>query len=181
MPPGAPISKYARRELERRFLAAAVPAQPAPVRVAEITDLYLSGTRMRVRRHVSRASSGTEVLYKLTQKIPDTGGTPVWITTLYLSEAEHGVLARLGGFSLEKTRYSIPPFGVDVFQPPLDGLVLAEIEFGSEHEMRRFRPPAWSAAEVTTDVRFTGGRLVATSREELTGWLKEYGIELSTA
>ncbi len=164
--------------MERRFIARGLPPAPTPVRIAEISDLYISGTRLRLRRTVERTASATTVVYKLTQKVPDPDGSPGWITTVYLSEAEHEVLARLRGAGFAKTRYSIPPFGVDVFEAPLDGLILAEIEFDSDEELSRFQPPSWSVAEVTADVRFSGGSLVAASREDLKGWLRDYRIDL---
>ena len=56
--------------------------------------------------------------------------------------------------------------------------ILAEIEFGSDEELRRFPPPSWSAAEVTADVRFSGVSLVTAGREGLKGWLRDYGIDV---
>ncbi len=70
----------------------------------------------------------------------------------------------------------MPPLGVDVFDGPLQGLVLAEAEFTTDEETQSFIPPSECVAEVTDDARFTGGRLVETSRQELLGWLAEYGL-----
>ncbi|MGY4918728.1 hypothetical protein ACWD9K_26475 [Streptomyces sp. 900116325] len=39
-----------------------------------------------------------------------------------------------------KKRLSVPSFGVDVFEPPLRGLVLAEAEITSDDEARAFVP-----------------------------------------
>jgi len=76
---------------------------------------------------------------------------------------------------LTKTRYSVPPFGIDVFDPPLHGLVLAEAEFDTDADMQNFQPPDSVIVQVTSDARFTGGRLVHTSREQLLSWLADYG------
>ncbi|MDH6219661.1 hypothetical protein [Streptomyces pseudovenezuelae] len=65
---------------------------------------------------------------------------------------------------------------VDVFGGRLEGLALAEAEFTTDEEARSFVPSADCMAEVTDDARFTGGRLVQASRQELLGWLAEYGI-----
>lgn len=176
--PDSWTGKYARRERERRFLATRLPDEPAPIRIAEITDIYLTGTRLRLRRTVERTALGQQVVHKLTQKVPDPDGTPGWITTVYLSEEEHRALAGVAGAVLRKSRYSIPPFGIDVFGPPLDGLVLAEIEFDSDEAMNDFPAPSWSVAEVTSDTRFTGGRLVGASRAELRTWLRTFEIDL---
>jgi hypothetical protein len=68
----------------------------------------------------------TCMYYKLTQKIPALDGWPGLISTTYLNEEEFALLSTLPGSAQRKTRYSIPPFGVDVFDPPLVGLILAE-------------------------------------------------------
>jgi CYTH domain-containing protein len=166
--------KYARRERERRFLLAALPGEPAPVKIARISDWYITGTRLRLRRSVEEADGTSTTVHKLTQKVPDPDGRPGLITTLYLSEEEWRVFHRLAGQALTKTRYSIAPFGIDVFNPPLTGLLLAEIEFDSDAAMESFPAPSWALAEVTADARFTGGRLVNATADELRSWLAEF-------
>ena len=100
------------------------------------------------------------------------------ITTAYLSRAEYEVLARLPAEVLGKTRLSVGPLGIDVFDPPLDGLVMADAEFSTDEAAQAFRQPPEAVAEVTDDARFTGGSLVRTRRHDLLAWLAEYGIEL---
>jgi CYTH domain-containing protein len=176
----APVQdgKYARVERERRFLLPAPPAAAAPA-PRRIYDRYVTGTRLRLRRVEHLGSGQTEL--KLTQKIPAGAAGPVrgLITNMYLAEAEYDVLAALPAAVLTKTRVSIPPLGVDIFDPPLDGLVVAEAEFADDDEAVRFRPPPESIAEVTDDPRFTGGRLALTKRHELLVWLAEYGVAAS--
>jgi CYTH domain-containing protein len=173
-PPGK-SGKYARRELERRFLLAGPPPGDV-VGTAEIRDRYIEGTRLRLRTMVERVGAGTRTFYKLTQKVPAPDGAPGLITTVYLTEGEHARFLALPALVLEKTRLSVPPFGVDVFAAPLAGLFLAEAEFESEGEMRAFAPPPWAVAEVTLDARFTGGRFVRMSHDELLELLRGFGI-----
>lgn len=170
--------KYARVERERRFLLEAPPAPSSVTVTRVITDRYLPGTRLRLRRSESRDGGAAEL--KLTQKIPAgrPGAVQGLITTTYLSRAEYDLLASLPAAVLTKTRLSVPPLGVDVFDGPLTGLVLAEAEFADDEESLAFEPPAECAAEVTDDIRFTGGSLATASREALAGWLAEYGIRL---
>ncbi|MGC0314600.1 hypothetical protein [Kitasatospora acidiphila] len=167
--------KYARVERERRFLMAGEPDRRAVTATRRVTDRYLTGTRLRLREMVHLETG--EAVYKLTQKLP--GDQPDWglTTTCYLSPAEYRVFATLPGAVLAKTRYSVPPMGIDVFDAPLAPLALAEAEFDSEAEARAFRPPAGAIAEVTADPRFTGGRLVTVEPGELRGWLAEYGLQ----
>ncbi|MGW3341350.1 hypothetical protein ACWDCL_28185 [Streptomyces sp. NPDC001009] len=146
-----------------------------------ITDRYLMGTRLRVRRAERPDVGGCEL--KLTQKVPaaQQGAVQGLITNTYLSPAEYDLLSSLPAAVLTKTRFSVPPLGVDVFDGPLKGLVLGEAEFISDEEALGFVPPPECVAEVTDDARFTGGRLVETSRHELVEWLAEYGICLKAS
>jgi CYTH domain-containing protein len=168
--------KYALRERERRFLLAGVPDDAPIVRTARITDNYLLGTRLRLRQSVETAAGVTTTVYKLTQKVPAPEGRPGLITTIYLTQTEYDALAVVPARQLCKMRYGIPPFGVDVFDPPLHGLTMAEAEFASEEALQAFVPPAFAVAEVTSDIRFTGGCLVTITRDELLRELASFGI-----
>lgn len=174
-PPGK-SDKYALPERERRFLLREVPPAARLAQTIAITDRYLAGTRLRLRQWIETAAGATGTVFKLTQKVPAAGGGPGLLTTIYLTRAEYDVFAALPADVLRKVRHRAPPIVVDVFDPPLDGLVLAEAEFASEDEMRSFTPPAFAIAEVTSDPRFTGGRLAVTAREELLRLLAEFGV-----
>lgn len=160
------IGKYARVERERRFLLASFPRDVTPVATRHIVDRYLDGTRVRVR--AMRGEDGSTV-YKLTQKIPALGSDAQqgWITNIYLDEAEYSVFAQLPAATLTKTRYSVPPFGIDVFAGALEGLVLAEVEFDTPLAAGESLAPSYALREVSTDERFTGGYLVRLSHEKL--------------
>jgi CYTH domain-containing protein len=178
-PPGKD-DKYARRERERRFLLAAMPTGTVVRRVL-IEDRYLINTRLRLRRMTTLepADEAGSVIYKLTQKVPSPSGTPGLITTLYLSAAEYQAIRAVPARTLRKARMSIPPFGVDVFSDALAGLILAEAEFETDDEADALEPPDDAVAEVTADERFTGGRLVETSTDELRGLLSEFDVPTS--
>lgn len=169
--------KYANRERERRFLLAAPPSGSV-VQTVSITDRYLTGTRIRLRRSTEVTRSGENVVYKLTQKLPDPDGGPGLITTMYLTAAEHRAFARLPAAFLSKTRHTVPPLGVDVFEGALDGLILAEAEFPSDKAMADFTPPPAAVAEVTHDQRFTGGHLAIAARSDIATALSQYGITM---
>jgi adenylate cyclase len=59
---------------------------------------------------------------------------------------------------LHKRRYVLPhgdrKIELDVYEGDLEGLVVAEIEFGTEDEARDFEPPGWIGEEVTGDERY---------------------------
>jgi CYTH domain-containing protein len=170
-------SKYARVEIERRFLLAGVPLGADVGAVDEIHDRYLDGTRLRLRR-MARVGGPTQL--KLTQKLPepDGGARQGALTTIYLSEPEHAMVARLPAAELRKSRLSIAPYGVDVFHGELEGLHLAEAEFATVQDAAALVPAAFCHAEVTSDRRFTGGELARASAEQVRAWAREYGLEL---
>ena len=153
-----------------------LPGGPC-VRRAEITDLYITGTRVRLREAVETTADGTTTVRKLTQKVAGPVGAPGLMTTMYLNHAEYEVIRRLPADKLTKLRLSVPPLGIDVFTGALAGLVLGEIEFESAEEEERFPVPHESVAEVTLDPIFTGGRLVTMERPELISLLAEFGLE----
>jgi adenylate cyclase len=67
---------------------------------------------------------------------------------------------------LEKTRYAVEHAGltwdVDVFEGPLSGLILAEVEL--QHEDQPISLPPWVTREVTHDKRYRNSRLVGRKR-----------------
>jgi len=60
------------------------------------------------------------------------------------------MLEKWAEWRLEKTRYQVGPWEVDVFAGPLDGLVIAEIELPSEDV--EFARPEWLGPELTNAV-----------------------------
>ncbi len=177
MPQG---QKYARIERERRFLLEQFPSNAHVVRARRITDRYIDGTALRLRKQSQDHGPAT---FKLTQKISAraSGAQQGFVTSMYLTEDEFCVLAKLPATKLSKTRYSVPPFGIDVFEDTLEGLLLAEAEFDSAGDADALMLPAFVYREVSADGRFTGGRLVRASRRDIKSWLLEYGISLMSS
>ena len=171
-------NKYARVEWERRFLLNRFPSEEKVTRIRRISDRYIGGTTLRLRQ---QSEGDGEAIFKLTQKLP--GGTAHGqqglITSMYLTRGEFDVVARLPARELSKIRHSVPPFGIDVFEGDLRGLVLAEAEFNSAAEASALVLPSFIVAEVSDDRRFTGGSLVTASKEELGKWLADHGVRLS--
>jgi CYTH domain-containing protein len=172
--------KYARIERERRFLLERFPSNLVAERIRQITDFYIEGTTLRLRE--LKDDDGPRI-FKLTQKIParGSGARQGFITSLYLPENDFCVLAQLPSKKLSKTRYSVPPFGIDEFQGHLEGLLLAEAEFESAADAENLIIPSFALHEVSTDERFTGGQLARSSQLDLQNWLQEYGIKLKSS
>jgi CYTH domain-containing protein len=170
-----PPPKYARIERERRFLLEQFPGSAKVERIRRITDRYIDGTSLRLRE---QREDGGSAMFKLTQKIParSGGAQQGLITSMYLTKDEFGVLAQLSAKTLSKTRYSVPPFGIDVFEGAFEGLLVAEAEFDSEAAADALTLPSFVLREVSSDIRFTGGELVRASRQDVRTWLLEYGV-----
>ena len=158
---GVKATKYARVERERRFLVPELPTDE-PWAVRRITDLYIEGSRMRLRRSDGIVQGQPELVLKLTQKIPVESphpGNQGLITTMYLSEGEYATLRRLPGMLLTKTRYSFPPMGLDVFEGALEGLMIAEIEFETDEAAAAFEPVWLCGKEVSHEAVYRGENL----------------------
>ena len=159
-----PESKYARVERERRFLLRDLPegltrADPH----VQITDNYITGTRLRLRK--VRDPRTNKWIVKFTQKFvpnPDDLSRTI-ITNTYLNPLEAETLSVFNTNEIRKNRYHFDfegrTFSVDMFLGDLFGLVLAEVSFETDEELDKYRKPPFALAEVTNDPVFTGGRL----------------------
>ena len=164
--------KYARVERERRFLLRELP--PGLTLQSEhlqITDNYLTGTRLRLRK--SRVPRTNQWTLKLTQKFapaPEDFSRTL-ITNLYLNEYEYEMLSVFEGNELRKNRYPYEHEGrrytIDVFLGDLRGLILAETEFESDEELDNFSAPPFAVRDVTVEEMFTGARLVELTAEQI--------------
>jgi CYTH domain-containing protein len=164
--------KYERVERERRYLLSGLPPGLEPnAPHAQITDNYVTATRLRLRKY--RWVPTNEWTLKLTQKHtpapPDFSRT--LITSIYLTEYEYEVLSVFEGNELRKNRYPYEHEGrlysVDVFLGHLRGLVLAETDFETDEEMDSFPAPSFALLDVTREETFTGARLVELTAEDL--------------
>lgn len=168
-------AKYARPEIERRFVLAQVPAEVSDAR--EIVDLYIVGTRMRLRS----VSGPDGIVYKLGHKVRPEPSDPglVMHTSLYLSRPEFDVLGALPAHPLRKTRYRATladgHLSIDVFHDALDGLILAEVDLHTDGVSEHFDLLAYCIADVSRDERFTGVQLASTTRAVLLDAIHQVG------
>ena len=157
-------SKYARLERERRYLLQDLPegltrADPH----VQITDNYLTGTRLRLRK--IREPQTNKWTVKLTQKFaPDANDlSRTIITNIYLTALETEMLAISDANEIRKNRYPFEfegrRFSVDMFLGDLFGLVLAEVGFETDEELANYPQPHFAIADVTNNELFTGGKL----------------------
>lgn len=181
-----PESKYARIERERRYLLQDLPegltrADPH----VQITDNYLTGTRLRLRK--VREPRTNKWTVKFTQKFAPNPADPsrTVITNTYLNAAEYEVLSVFEANEIRKNRYPFEwegrKFTIDMFLGDLFGLVLAETSFESDSELASFPKPPFAIAEVTNNELFTGGKLCALTFEDIRDEIKRSAAAESTA
>lgn len=170
--------KYAHVERERRYLLLGKMYDLEPIKVLNIHDRYVIESTLRLR---SVVEEGKPTVFKLGQKIRVGEDHPLKIahTTMYISEDEFNLLAALPADTLEKQRSILlladSHIAVDEFNGELRGLLLAEVDLGSDgaaHPVLPFQ----ELIEVTADDRLTGGKLARTSSAELQSILTEYGV-----
>ena len=159
-----PESKYARVEREHRYLLRDLPeglTRTDPH--VQITDNYITGTRLRIRK--VREPRTNKWTVKFTQKFaPDPNDlSRTIITNTYLNALEAEVLSVFDTNEIRKNRYEFEfegrKFSVDMFLGDLFGLVLAETSFETDEELDNFPKPSFALIEVTNDPIFSGGRL----------------------
>lgn len=158
--------KYSHVERERRFRVDPALLPPLPAGHVLIEDLYLSGTRFRLRRMTDSGSG--EIACKLAKKYEADDPLARAMVNAYLTPEEHAVFAALPGRPIVKRRYPVmaegAEFGVDLFAGNLDGLVLAEIEAPDAAALAAIPIPSWTVREVSYDPLYQGGSLAALDR-----------------
>jgi CYTH domain-containing protein len=179
-------SKYARVERERRYLLQDLPeglTRASPH--VQITDNYLTGTRLRIRK--IRNPQTNKWTVKFTQKFapnPEDSSRTI-ITNLYLNALEAETLGVFAANEIRKNRYPFEfegrKFSVDMFLGDLFGLVLAEVSFASDEELDNFSRPPFAIADVTGNDLFTGGRLSELSFADIREEILRSGLVRSEA
>jgi CYTH domain-containing protein len=176
-----PESKYARVERERRYLLLDLPeGLSRAAHHLQITDNYITGTRLRLRK--VRDPQTNQWVVKFTQKFaPDPRDlSRTIITNTYLNAIEAETLSVFAANEIRKNRYYFEfaghHFSIDMFLGDLFGLVLAEISFDSDAEMEKFSLPAFALVEVTNNEMFTGGRLSELTFADITEELIRTGV-----
>jgi CYTH domain-containing protein len=176
-----PESKYAHVERERRYLLQDLPeGLNRADHHLQITDNYLTGTRLRLRK--VRDPKTNKWIVKFTQKFaPDAKDlSRTIITNTYLNATEAEMLAVFEANEIRKNRYAFEfegrQFSVDMFLGDLFGLVLAEVSFETDEELDSFAKPPWAVADVTNVEVFTGGRLSELTFEDIRNEIARGGL-----
>jgi CYTH domain-containing protein/8-oxo-dGTP pyrophosphatase MutT (NUDIX family) len=137
-PPRKQLGKAAKQRIEQGYLAVGRDDEPE-VRLRRrkgktLLTVKSSGGLERVEEELAIGAGAFENLWPLTE-----------------------------GRRVEKTRHLVEHDGhtieVDVYEGDLDGLVVAEVEFGSAEASAAFDGPRWLGDEVTDDSRYKNKNL----------------------
>jgi CYTH domain-containing protein len=157
---GRPLGATVRViEIERKFLVAEPPTDIERWPSTAIEQGYLAldedGTEVRVRRRDGRTwltvkSGAGRVRVEEEIEIEPERFERLWTLT--------------EGRRIAKTRYELDAgdglvLELDVYEGQLGGLVVAEVEFGSEEAAEAFTAPDWLGPDVTEDARYKNQRL----------------------
>ncbi|NMH24765.1 CYTH domain-containing protein [Flavobacterium solisilvae] len=140
-------------EIERKFLVISESFIGESFAQKRIVQAYLSSVPERTVRIRIKGDKG---FITIKGKSNNSGTTRLeWEKEISLQEAE-SLLSICESGIIDKIRYEVKVgnhvFEVDVFSGENEGLIIAEIELQSEHEI--FEKPLWLGKEVTNDERF---------------------------
>lgn len=143
-------------EIERKFLIGKIPFELGDYVCRKIEQAYLcTEPVVRVRRdngdfYLTYKSKG--LMVREEYNLPLT------------AEAYSHLLAKHDGIIITKKRYEIPErdgltIELDVFEGEYDGLILAEVEFGSEEQALAYTPPEWFGKDVSSSPEYHNSTL----------------------
>lgn len=146
------------QEIERKFLVEG-DYKSSAIKQSRIIQAYLISAPERSARVRINGDKGY-----ITIKGPESRSGMSrfeWEKEIPLSEAEE-LLRICEPGAIDKTRYQVPAgkhtFEVDEFHGDNQGLVVAELELGSEDE--EFERPEWLGEELTGDIKYFNSMLI---------------------
>ena len=143
-------------EIERKFLIQRLPEHLDAYPFQLLEQAYLcTEPVVRIRR--------SDDSYTLTYKSKGLMSREEYNLPLTFESYEH-LKKKADGNIIRKIRYHIPlpdelTIELDLFDPPFEGLILAEVEFTSEEQAHAFLPPEWFGEEVTWSTEYHNSTL----------------------
>jgi len=155
---GVKMIEPTNREIERKFLVARVPAGLLTGPGTLVEQGYLvadaDGLEVRLRRKDGRCFQTVKKGQGLVRTEVEIELSADQFAALWHLTADQRLRKRRHGLTIAGV-----PCELDVFAEPLNGLIVAEVEFPSLEAALRFAPPDWFALEVTDDGRFRNSQL----------------------
>ncbi len=163
-------------ELEKTYLAKFLPEKLQLCPFKEIIDIYIPNEKNHSTLRIRKCGD----TYEITKKQPEHGGDSSKQTehTISLTPMEFNLLRTIPGKRVHKIRYYYPyherTIEIDVFQKPLQGLVLVDVEFLNEGEKDAFQMPPFCLREVTQELLLAGGMLCGKTYEDIAHGLEAF-------
>lgn len=152
------IPKYSILEVERRWLVdESLLPDLGSLKKQIITDIYISSSRMRLRK----MERPDDVQYKLCKKYGRSSPFAEPITNIYLTKEEYDLFARLPGKKLIRERAAFVDQGKRYSINTIifgNGPTTAEAEFPNEEKAEQCQPPAFCVEDVTQNSAFEAVR-----------------------
>lgn len=159
--PRSPLRPYARTlavEIERKYLVPQAPDWLSECRVDEIEQGYLAIEGAKVEVRLRKAGERTLLTVKRGQ-----GRRRTEVEIEISAEGFKELWPLTEGRRVRKTRHHVPfeakEIEVDVYGGSLQGLIIAEVEFGSRQLSESFEPLEWMGAEVTDEPGYANKNL----------------------
>ena len=147
-----------RREYENKYLIKTLPTEIQKFPHEEILQGYLLAEKMeelRIRKKGDR--------FIKTQKKTYPSGYREEVEEYIDEKIFNELWPKTAGKRIEKVRYRIPykhlTIELDIFSGANQGLIMAEVEFPDEEEVKNFSPPDWFATNVTADENYKNKNL----------------------
>ncbi len=146
-------------EIERKWKIRRIPDDLSRYTCHTMEQAYLSvSPTVRIRRE--------DGIFYLTYK--GTGDNDIAHTEYNLpltKQSYDHLMEKHDGIIIKKKRYVIPisdtdlNIELDIFDPPYEGLIIAEVEFPSVEMAKEFNEPDWFLEDVTHDPKYKNSSL----------------------
>ena len=145
-------------EIEKKYLVSSLPDGLEQCKKWEIEQGYLCTSptlRIRKKNDAYILTYKNQIISGSGQKLNISDEVEISLT----KEAFEYLKCKIDGRCIYKTRYRIPygkhTIELDLFHDYYEGFALAEVEFTSTEESRKFSPPAWFDDDVSGDYHYT--------------------------
>lgn len=166
--------------IEATYLCKELPKNFANLRHEKIEQGYLSNRSDPAR--FRKKGSAHSITRKIIVTPKDYSFRDYVSVEIYKEEFEK--IWPLMIKTLKKTRYyfnqemGAPEIRIDVFEDDLKGLVLIELIFESESDMRDFQKPEWFGAEITDTSELTNPAIAGKKYKDIEPMIKKCSLSL---
>lgn len=156
-------------EIEKTYLVKYIPDNLKNFNNKEILDIYIPLSAKHPELRIRKNGEYLEITKK--QPISENNMSINEENTIPLTVDEYNAISTIKGKRVRKIRYNYEYKNyiaqIDIFQDNLEGLVLAEFEFRTEKELKKFEIPDFCLIDVTDEEFIAGGMLCGKSYSDI--------------